>query len=107
MSIRPMHLFGLNCDHDYYFGLPMKGSGMANQYLGVLLHTMTISGLSCVRTEPLPLLVVPSLAPHPVQANRQLTSHGNFGGLSSSPPHQVVILAAPFGQTAHGHLRRF
>src|SRR5215831_8568894 len=25
MSIRPMHLFGHNCDHDYYCGLPRKG----------------------------------------------------------------------------------
>src|SRR5215475_15248058 len=25
ISIRPMHLFGHNCDHDYYFGLPRKG----------------------------------------------------------------------------------
>src|SRR5947208_1874477 len=66
-----------------------------------------MSGLSHVRTELLPLLVIPSLAPHPVQANVQLTSHGNFGGLSPSPHHQVVILAAPFWQAAHCNLRRF
>src|SRR5215831_8568895 len=52
---------------------PEKGSGTPNQFLGVLLHTIAMSGLSHVRTELLPLLVVPSLAPHPVQANGQLT----------------------------------
>ena len=35
------------CDHDYRFRL-RKGSGMRNQHLGVLLHTMAISGLSRV-----------------------------------------------------------
>ena len=24
-SVRPMHLFGHNCDHDYYFELPREG----------------------------------------------------------------------------------
>src|SRR5215831_4972852 len=86
---------------------PEKGSGTPNQFLGVLLHTIAISGLSHVRTELLPLLVIPSLAPHPVQANGQLTSHGNFGDLSSSPHHQMDILAAPFRQTAYRDLRCF
>ena len=49
---------------------PVKGSGIPNQLLGVLLHTMAMSGLSRVRTELFPLLVIPSLAPHPVQTNR-------------------------------------
>jgi hypothetical protein len=38
--------------------------------LDVLLHTMAISGLSRVRTELDPLLIVPSLAHHPVQVHR-------------------------------------
>ncbi len=80
---------------------------MPNQYLDVLLHTIEISGLSHVRTELLPLLEVPSLAPHPIQVNGQLSSHGNFGGLSSAAHHQVVILVAPFRQTTQRDLRRF
>jgi hypothetical protein len=56
-----MHLFGHNRDHDYYFELPVKGSGIPNQLLGVRLHTMAISGLSRVRTELFQLLVIPSL----------------------------------------------
>ena len=30
---------------------PVKGSGLPNQLLGVLLHTIAISGLARVRTE--------------------------------------------------------
>jgi hypothetical protein len=45
----------------------MRRSGIPNQYLGVLLHTMAISGLSRVRTELFKLLVFPPFAPHPVQ----------------------------------------
>jgi hypothetical protein len=33
-SVRPSHLFDLNCDHDYLFELPGKGSGMPNHYVG-------------------------------------------------------------------------
>ena len=87
-----MHLFGHNFDHDYYFRLPVKGSGMPNHFLGVLLHTRAISGLSRVRTELLQLLIIPSLAPHPVEANGQFPRHRDLGDLPSSPHHQVKIL---------------
>jgi hypothetical protein len=40
-----------------------------SQFLGVLLHTMAIFGLSRVRTESFHLFVVPFLAHHPVQLN--------------------------------------
>jgi len=86
-----MHLFGHNRDHDYYFELPVKGSGMPNQLLGIQRHTLAISGLSRVRTEFFQLLVIPSLAPHPVHANRKSPRHGRFGDLPSSPHRQVEI----------------
>src|SRR5437667_6218297 len=54
---------------------PAKGSGMPNHYAGDLLHTLAISGLSRVRTELFELTVIPALAPHPVQVNRQLSGH--------------------------------
>jgi hypothetical protein len=106
-SVRPMHLFGHNRDHDYYFKLPVKGSGMPNQLLGVLLHTLAISGLSRVRTELFQLLVIPSLAPHPVHAIRQSPRHRDLGNLPASPHRQVEILTAPFLVAAHRDLRRF
>src|SRR5579863_7163781 len=85
---------------------PAKGSGIPNQLLGVLQHTIAISGLSRVRTEFLPLLVIPSLAPHPIQTNRELPGHGDLGDLPSSPHGQVEILAAPFRVAAYRDLRR-
>lgn len=48
---------------------PSQGSRMPNQYHGVLLHTIGISGLSCVRTETLCLLITSPLTPHPVQSD--------------------------------------
>src|SRR6266481_8703476 len=59
-SVRPMHLFGHNVDHDCCSNSPVKRSGTPNQLLGVQLHTMAMSGLSRVRTELVPLLVIPS-----------------------------------------------
>src|SRR5580704_11061233 len=85
----------------------VKRSRTPNQFLGVLLHTIAISGLSRVRTELDPLRVIPFLTPHPIQPNRQLAGHRNLGGFPPSPHHQVEILAAPLGHTAHRHLRRF
>jgi hypothetical protein len=101
-----MHLFGHNRDHDYYFELPVKGSGIPNQFLGVLPHTIAMSGLSRVRTELFQLLVIPSLAPHPEHANRQ-SRHGDLGDFPSPPHRQVEVLTAPFLVTAHRNLRRF
>ena len=45
-SVRPMHLFGHNLDHHYYFELPREGSGIPSQLLGGLLHTNAMYGLS-------------------------------------------------------------
>ena len=80
---------------------------MPYQLLGVLLHTMAMSGLSRVRTELFQLLVIPSLAPHPVETNRESTGHGDLGNLPSPPHGQMEKLAAPFRVTAHGDLGRF
>ena len=80
---------------------------MPNHYVGDLLHTIGMSGLSRVRTELFELAVVPALAPHPVQVHRQVPRHRNLGDLSSSPHREVEEPAAPLGLTAHRNLRRF
>src|SRR6202521_2658692 len=61
----------------------VKRSRTPNQLLGVLLHTIAMSRLSRVRTELFHLVVIPSLAHHPVQSNRQSASHGDLGNLPS------------------------
>src|SRR6266852_9241039 len=80
---------------------PVKGSGIPNQFLGVLQHTIAMSGWSRVRTELFQLLVIPSLAPHPVQTNGESPRYGDLGDLPSPPHRQVEKLAAPFRDAAH------
>ena len=58
-----MHLFGHNLDHDYCSNSLVKGSGTPYQFLGVLVHTMAMSGLSRVRTELFQLLLDVALRP--------------------------------------------
>src|SRR5713226_7061547 len=83
---------------------PVKGSGMPNQLLGVQRHTSAMSGLSRVRTELGPLLVIPSLAPHPVHSNGESSGHGYFGDLPPPPHRQVKILTTPFRVAPYGDL---
>src|SRR5580692_1511553 len=86
---------------------PVKGSGIPNQLLCVLQHTIAISGLSRVRTELFHLLVIPPLAPHPIQSNRQTPRHRHLGDLPSSSHGQVEILAAPFRNASCRNLGSF
>jgi len=86
---------------------PVKGSGMPNQYLDVLLHTIRISGLSRVRTEADQLRIVPTFAPHPVKLNRQSARHGNLGRLSSAPHQHMKIPTTPARIAAHRRLGGF
>jgi hypothetical protein len=55
----------------------VKRSRTPNQFLGVLLHTITMSR---VRTELDPLRVIPLLTPHSIQPNLQLEGHRDLGG---------------------------
>jgi hypothetical protein len=67
----------------------LSRSGMPNQLLGVLLHTIAMSGLSRVRTELFQLLVIPFLTHHPEEVNGQAPGHGNLRSLPSSTQHQM------------------
>src|SRR6266481_4037604 len=102
-----MHLFGHTLDHDYYFELPGEGERDTQSISRCLPHTIAMSGLSRVRTELFQLLIIPSLAPHPVLENRQSPRHSDLGDLSPPPHRQVEILTTPFLVAAHRDLRRF
>src|ERR1700751_4951 len=98
-----------HCDHDSFYSnsLHKQGSGMPNHYLGDLLHTMAISGLSRVRTELLHLAVVPAFAPHPVQMHRQLPRHRCLGDLPATSHGEMEEFIPPLRLAAHRDLRRF
>ncbi len=68
---------------------------MPNHYVGDLLRTMGISGLSRVRTELFQLAVIPTLTLHPVQMHRQLPGHRYLRDLASATHGKMEELAAP------------
>ena len=80
---------------------------MPNHYVGDLLHTIAISGLSRVRTELLRRAVVMALPPHPVQMHRQLAGHRYLRDSPPAPHGKVEELTAPLGITANRDLCRF
>src|SRR5437868_9898471 len=86
---------------------PALGSGMPNHYIGDLLHTIGISGLSRVRTELLQLAVVIPLPPHPLQMHRQFSRHRYLGDLPSAAHGEVKERTTPLGLAAYRHLGRF
>src|SRR5437899_1345071 len=51
--------------------------------------------------------VIPTLTPHPVQMNRQLSGHRDLRDFPSSAHGQRAELTAPLRLTAHRDLRRF
>jgi hypothetical protein len=65
---------------------------MPNHYIGDGLHTIGISGLSRVRTEPLPWAIVTALAPHPVQMHPQLPRHLFAESLMHGNSEAIVAL---------------
>src|SRR6266851_6416709 len=95
-----MHLFGHKSIMITTSNSSAKRSGLPNQFLDVLLHTIACSELAHVRTEFYNLFVIPSLAPHPVQTNGESPRHGYLGDLAAPAHHQVEILVAPFRDAA-------
>ncbi len=69
-----------------------RGSGVPNHYVGDLLLTIAISGLSPVRTELMQLAVVATLPSHPVQMHCQLASHRHLGDLPSTPQGKTPVV---------------
>ena len=74
---------------------------------GVLLHAMSGTELSRVRTELRQRSILPTVPPHPVQANRDSPGHGHFGDryLRTLLVQGAHYILGPFGQDSD--LRRW
>ena len=90
-SVRPNHLSDQNFDQNYFFELPRfrEGAGCPNQLPDDLLHTTGEYEVPRVRTELQHLLIVPSLAPHPIQTDAESAGHRYFGN-TLLPTHGQV-----------------
>jgi hypothetical protein len=74
---------------------PFAGSGMPIHLLRRLLHTMSGTELSHVRTELQRRRIRTTVPPHPVQANPQLPPHRNLGNAFVSTHRQVHVPTSP------------
>jgi hypothetical protein len=69
-----------------------------------LLHAMSGTELSHVRTEFDQLRIVPTVPPHPVQANSEFSGHRRRGNVFVSRHYQVHIPTPPVRVTPRGCL---
>ena len=72
-----------------------RGSGMPIQVDGVLVHAMSGTELSRVRTELHQLCILPAVSPHPVQPNREPSGHGDLSDVPLPAHRQVRIPSSP------------
>jgi hypothetical protein len=63
---------------------------------------MRYAELPRVRTEFLPLLVIPPSSPHPEQPDRKLARHGDLGNRVIAAHAQVRVLPTPVIVEANG-----
>ncbi len=80
---------------------------MPNHVDGALVHAMSGYELSRVRTELCQLRIFPTVAPHPVQPNREFSGHGHLGNSFFPAQRQVHIPTPPVRITTHRCLRCF
>src|SRR5215468_2911711 len=80
---------------------------MPHQVDGVLLHTMSGTELSRVRTELKRWRIVAAIPPHPVQANPQSPPQRDFGDAFMPTHSQVHVPASPVWMDSCCRLRCF
>jgi len=73
---------------------------MPNHLDDALLHAMSGSELSRVRTEFNQLRILPIVAPHPVQPNSEFSGHGHLGNAFFPAHHRLQLIHDP---RAHLH----
>src|SRR5271170_5454851 len=74
---------------------------------GVLVHAMSGTELSRVRTELDPLRIFPTVPPHPVQPNGKSSSHRHLGNVPLPTHCQVHVPSSPVRITTRCSLCRF
>src|SRR5258708_23927813 len=79
----------------------------ANSLGDAMLHAMPGCELSRVRTELDQLRIVPTVSPHPVQPNTELSGHRHLGNAFLSTHRQVYIPTPPVRIRTHRCLRCF
>ncbi len=100
LRVRPMHLFGRNPDHDYYFELLDQEEQDAQSITRCsTTHHGDVRAV-LVRTELVPLLIVPPLAHHPQQVHAALPGHRPPDGV------EVSYLDPPRSAAREDHRRR-
>ena len=80
---------------------------MPIQVDGVLLHAMSGTELSRVRTELHQLWILPTVPPHPVQLHCESSGHGHFGDVAFAPHRQMQVPSSPVRITTHCRLSCF
>src|ERR1039458_651889 len=95
VSVRPIHLFDPTLQTMITTSNSLsRGSGMPIQVNSVLVRAMSDTELSRVRTELDPLRILPTVPPHPVQPNRESSSHRHLGN-TFLPTHCQVHIPTP------------
>src|SRR6202167_6243845 len=73
----------------------LRGSGMPIHLDGVLLHAMSGTELSRVRTECYPLRILPTVPPHPVQPHSESSSYRHLSDVLLPTHRQVHVPSSP------------
>src|ERR1700689_3623446 len=73
---------------------------------GVLLHTMSETELSRVRTELQRRRILPTIPPHPIQANRESSPYRSLGNTFVPTHRQVNVPTSPIRMDARCCLGR-
>src|SRR6266478_3900405 len=84
---------------------PFAGSGMPIQVDGVLLHAMSGTELSRVRTELHRWRILAAISPHPVQADSQPAPHRYLGNTLVPSHRQVNVPTSPVRIVPRSRLR--
>ena len=74
---------------------------------GVLLHAMSGTELSRVRTELRQLSILPTVPPHPVQPHSESSGHRHLGDVPLPAHRQVRVPPSPVRITTRCRLRCF